>query len=231
MDGLDCEGGAARRDGESLPRPTQVRQRQRACKENGGNGSIQQTFKIAQPEVLHLTVPISYQLNTLRENAAMNDGKSFDEAQATKFDAPAKPVQNDGADLRRRRLLRGAAGIAPVVLTLRSGSLAASSCVHVIATQVSTDATKKILGSPAGVAAVAAPNEQQCVRNYTAAGCPDQTTHIQPNGVSGYNVGVVRVRPSPNTDPTLLECSLGSAANSNQEIAILSAASYTSWGT
>jgi hypothetical protein len=46
--------------------------------------------------------------------------------------APAASLENtDSLDLRRRRLLRGAAGIAPVVLTLRSGALAAASCTGV----------------------------------------------------------------------------------------------------
>lgn len=39
--------------------------------------------------------------------------------------------QSSGADQRRRRLVRGAAAMAPLVLTLRSGALAAASCTGV----------------------------------------------------------------------------------------------------
>ncbi|MCM8595781.1 hypothetical protein [Accumulibacter sp.] len=39
--------------------------------------------------------------------------------------------QSSGADQRRRRMVRGAAALAPLVLTLRSGALAAASCTGV----------------------------------------------------------------------------------------------------
>ncbi|MBL8398803.1 MAG: hypothetical protein JNL84_11785 [Candidatus Accumulibacter sp.] len=40
----------------------------------------------------------------------------------------ASPAQTTLTDQRRRRLVRGAAAFAPIVLTLRSGALAAASC-------------------------------------------------------------------------------------------------------
>jgi hypothetical protein len=62
----------------------------------------------------------------------MNDGKPTDETQAhasaSAGQAAALPG-GQGPDARKRRLLRGAVGIAPVIITLRSGSLAAASCV------------------------------------------------------------------------------------------------------
>ncbi len=56
----------------------------------------------------------------------MNDGKSTDKTEAQPITESRSNNEAQGLDLRRRRLIRGAAGIAPVVLTLRSGAAAAA---------------------------------------------------------------------------------------------------------
>ena len=51
----------------------------------------------------------------------------------------------------RRRLVRGAMALAPVVLTLRSGALAAASCTGALATDVTLDGNGKVPGSVGAV--------------------------------------------------------------------------------
>ena len=67
----------------------------------------------------------------------MNDGKPIAEAQTRSLDEAAAnqaaPLADSrGPDHRRRRLIRGAVGIAPMVITLRSGALAVASCVGTV---------------------------------------------------------------------------------------------------
>ncbi|MFM8331787.1 MAG: hypothetical protein ACKN9T_08870, partial [Candidatus Methylumidiphilus sp.] len=182
--------------------------------------------KIAQLEVLHLTVPISCQLNILRENAAMNDEKSLDESQAAAgIDAPAaNPVQNGGADLKRRRLLRGAAGVAPVVLTLRSGYLAASSCIPAIQTGLTTDNNNIIAGDTTGIRQGLPPPFEVCVAPTSTTGCPDKHIVRKTEFPSAQSIGVVE-----GTPPSALKCGTGPSGQGATNVAVLSAGSYSSF--
>ncbi len=103
----------------------------------------------------------------------------------------------------RRRLVRGAMALAPVVLTLRSGALAAASCTGV----------RQVVGldnqgrfRPLGGAQVG----DLCVTKIQVNGCPVGKID------SGVNSGV-SVTQSQN--PNMLECQ----GLINQEVAILSA--------
>jgi hypothetical protein len=60
-----------------------------------------------------------------------------DQPQAVNVDAAPTGPQASIPDLTKRRLMRGAAAAAPVLLTLRSGALAAASCTGVKVTGLS----------------------------------------------------------------------------------------------
>lgn len=103
----------------------------------------------------------------------MNDGKPTREAQAQTLaedavnQAGISPV-SQSPDLRRRRLIRGAVGIAPVVLTLRSGALTAASslcaaavdpastelCVEVNVTETASCQAGRLRGTVQGTVVV-----------------------------------------------------------------------------
>lgn len=104
----------------------------------------------------------------------MNDGKSFEEAQATGTGNPQTHSSGlDSADMKRRRLIRGAAGMAPVMLTLRSGSLlaAASGCATVVSYgEINTAGTGEYVQTAAGSGIPAATNI--CVENASQGLCP-----------------------------------------------------------
>ena len=128
----------------------------------------------------------------------MTDGKSLDEAAATKPAAlsgnPAAGVsESDGPDLKRRRLIRGAAGIAPVVITLRSGALAASSCIPtkaIVTTVVDSagninDTTGYSSGSSATIV-----GGDNCIVGFSqSASCPSPL--IDASNVAGAQQGKV----------------------------------------
>ena len=114
-------------------------------------------------------------------------------------------------NLRRRRLVRGAASIAPLVLTLRSGAVAAASCVGAKALNVTVDSSGKIDGTPGGAAA-----GDYCVTSVQECPDPDQPTKIF--------AGTPDADPIRAAGPNLF-CG---DARSSQTVAILSAASVTS---
>jgi hypothetical protein len=66
------------------------------------------------------------------------------------------------ADQRRRRLVRGAAAFAPVVLTLRSGALAAASCTGAVVVSATFDADGKITSSGVREGDFCVPSPQIC---------------------------------------------------------------------
>jgi len=57
-----------------------------------------------------------------------NEGHKLNDAEKTEWSEERSKTSVSGLNLSRRRLVRGAAVIAPLVLTLRSGALAAASC-------------------------------------------------------------------------------------------------------
>lgn len=140
--------------------------------------------------------------------------KSIDEAGQSPASSPAESdgfssVNTSTPDPGRRRLVRGAAALAPLVLTLRSGGvLAASSCVG--ASQlVKTDANGEFTSN--GVSAIG----NECWAEYVQGSCP--STQI----VTGTRTFVT---VTPGSTPGALRCQY---VNS-RDVAILSVAAVTS---
>lgn len=123
----------------------------------------------------------------------------------------SNPVGTDQTEIAakengRRRLVRGAVSLAPVVLTLRSGALAAASCTGAVAF-VNVNSAGKIENPPSGVA-----NGQVCI--FEPAVC-EPGTKIS----NGTPIGTVE------TNGSNLFCGKPPSAG---KVAILSSASATS---
>lgn len=156
----------------------------------------------------------------------MNDGKPTSEAQAPALAAPSSDRAtasegSHGVDGRRRRLLRGAAGMAPVIITLRSGGLAASSCVGTKAlgsTNTSGDFTIAT-GGPISAGG------DRCVANYSTSGsCPSPADQILPKYSSSAVDGGTLSGTGGSGDP--YKCSLISGSNTNVAIVSASVTSF-----
>lgn len=104
--------------------------------------------------------------------SAMNNGNPIEKMHANETSL--------GPDLKRRRLVRGAIGIAPVVLTLRSGVLAASSCTGAKTLEASTNGGGK-LTSPVPVSTDPL-NPDYCVSPFSQEGCPTGEQKISSGG-------------------------------------------------
>jgi hypothetical protein len=157
----------------------------------------------------------------------MNDGKSIIDAETPKTDAllggqapSIQAVRPDGPDLRRRRLLRGAAGIAPVVITLRSGALAASSCVNTKAVVV-TDNTGNF--SSAESLAIG----DKCVVAYGNTDCTIPSIDSKAVTPGATKIGNVTTAASPNF--TCSGITPSSPGTTTVNVAIISS-SITSFG-
>lgn len=113
---------------------------------------------------------------------------------------------------RRRRLVRSAAALAPLVLTLRSGALAAASCTGV-SQLVTLDANGKFLPAP--------PTQENdiCV-TYSVDSCSDNKIS------SASKLGIV-VRTNDPNDPLPFQCT---GATGGGQVAILSAHAAQSFG-
>jgi hypothetical protein len=156
----------------------------------------------------------------------MNDGKSIDEAQMTKTDAltggqasiPNQPPL--GPDLKRRRLLRGAAGIAPVVITLRSGALAASSCVN-------TKALVTTNNNGNFTSAESLANGDKCIVAYTNNACPAPSIDSKEITPGATKIGNVTGAAHPNYTCSGITPEIPGTVNVN--VAIISS-SITSFG-
>jgi hypothetical protein len=114
----------------------------------------------------------------------VNEGKLFDEASESKLETPtilsAINISPKMPDLSRRKLISGAAGIAPVLLTLRSGSLAAaSSCtgVKLLLTGGATDANSQFTAPAGSIVA-----NDACATAITTTNC---ATNKIASGISG----------------------------------------------
>jgi len=139
----------------------------------------------------------------------MKSLRSIDEAEQLPALSPAKSDQSSSAaasppDRARRRLVRGAAAVAPLVLTLRSGGvLAAVSCMGVSQITV-TDANGDFMGN-----SIAVPGDQ-CVDTFSqnAATCPGNRitggslsgVPVTHSGVTGY----LRCQGMPNRTVAIL---------------------------
>jgi hypothetical protein len=139
-------------------------------------------------------------MNNVEERSLNNIGKP---------EGPEERINSSVADQRRRRFVRGAAAVAPLVLTLRSGAVAAASCVGAKAVGATTNGSGKITLN-GGTAA----EGDACVISYQAC---ESTTKIS----SGTVVGQITPGPSGS-----LVCA--DPAAKNQTVAILSSVSVTS---
>lgn len=96
------------------------------------------------------------------------------------------PATLNGPDLRKRRWMRGAVAAAPVVLTLRSGALAASSCVPAKATAFAEPDKGKLQNINPGNVSLA--EGEYCVKGYTDSGCPSlHVRQVQPVATGQIN--------------------------------------------
>ena len=115
----------------------------------------------------------------------MNDGKSIDKTEAQPITESRSNNDAQGLDLRRRRLIRGAAGIAPVVLTLRSGAAAAalSGCAPT-ANGITTTDSNGVIANTTNVV-----NNAKCIASANLTQCgtsPSGTFDVSP--MPGPNV-------------------------------------------
>jgi hypothetical protein len=151
----------------------------------------------------------------------MNDGKLIDETETLPLvglgSSPAEnPDLAQDLNRRRRRLIRGAAGVAPVLLTLRSGGLlAASSCTGAV-TLATTDPTTGqfpgVLGMKAG---------QICTENFDKTGCPAGENKVLTAADNGFKTAF---------DGTKWTCENSGTILKNKNIAVLSSGAAHSLG-
>src|SRR5689334_19190075 len=72
-----------------------------------------------------------------------NDGDNLDKLEMKQGGECSGKASVPDLNLKRRRLIRGVTAVAPLVLTLRSGALAAASCTGVKAINVSVAPNNK----------------------------------------------------------------------------------------
>lgn len=119
----------------------------------------------------------------------MNERKLIDETQETLPESSVQPAIThaegaSGLDQRRRRLIRGAIGIAPMVVTLRTGAVNAA-----IVSCVGTKPGIGTIENGGKVTGVAAANGDHCVVVHpdviSSNQCSSATDHIVPISNSG----------------------------------------------
>ena len=168
----------------------------------------------------------------------MNEGKSIDEMETLPQVVPVNgptgdPSQDRAMDLRRRRLIRGAVGIAPAVMTLRSGGLAAGSlCTptvqHGVTLITNTTAPSSTGWIPSGNS-LGVTGGQKCAQTTPGVSdlnCP--SGYIQKSGTTGVGNVVGPTGPTgPGTSTFYCE-SGGSHITDLNNVAILSSQGATS---
>lgn len=122
------------------------------------------------------------------------------------------------ADQRRRRLVRGAAAFAPVVLTLRSGALAAASCTGARIVNIPSTGNEngKFVANTGEVACVATTDYKVC-ENHLLTG----QTKIETKSTVTYPV----TGPDNNG---FYKCSVSNGRDLTGNVAILSSAAASS---
>lgn len=101
-----------------------------------------------------------------------NEARNLNDLEKTEGSEEQNKTSVAALNLSRRRLVRGAVVAAPVILTLRSGALAAASCVGVKVVNVSVNPQGQLpLGTDAAVG-------DYCVASATACPDPNQPTKI-----------------------------------------------------
>lgn len=130
----------------------------------------------------------------------MNTTQSIDET-AESTEPPLADGETANPDQRRRRLVRGVAAIAPLVLTLRSGALAAASCTGARTVNATLDNNGKpppIVGAQTGDVCYRAIDVQVCSSSPTTKlenvpGAPATSATIGSNGKCGAFSGGTQV--------------------------------------
>jgi hypothetical protein len=145
----------------------------------------------------------------------MNDGKSIDKTETQPITESSSISEAQSLDLKRRRLIRGAAGLAPVILTLRSGS--ASAFASGCAPLVQKDATTNT-GSTTPIGEITNANgavkaSDKCVIQEKVQMCADQLSVSKKDTLLPADIGGVTLENNK------LICSLGN----DKTIAIVSA--------
>ena len=100
-----------------------------------------------------------------------NEARNLNDLEKTERSEEQNKTSVAALNLSRRRLVRGAVVAAPVILTLRSGALAAASCVGVKVVNVSVNQGQLAPGTDAAVG-------DYCVASATACPDPNQPTKI-----------------------------------------------------
>jgi hypothetical protein len=145
----------------------------------------------------------------------MNDGHPIEDTRPHEV--------SDDLNLRRRRLLRGAIGIAPVVLTLRSGAVAAvSSCTG---TKLLTSVDRVVADKGGRLnPSTGAVSGDTCITGYDQTDCPIEEA-IKIRTGQGSFAGTVRT-----TSGGKAFCNgTGQSYTVGQQIAILSSNSASSF--
>jgi hypothetical protein len=138
-----------------------------------------------------------------------NEGRHLNDADKMQDSKDHSKPSRSALNLGRRRMIRSAAAVAPLVLTLRSGAVAAAvSCVGVKGFGRTDNAGKIIEGNAAA--------GDTCVTGYTVCPDPAQSTKILPRVGNTQSIRAA----GPN-----LFC----GGSSQQPIAILSATSASSF--
>ncbi len=123
---------------------------------------------------------------------------------------------------RRRRLVRGAAALAPLVLTLRSGALAAASCTGVKIEQAYVQGDNDAI--PGKINGSIEPGDV-CVPPLQLQACSDVPGKVVTSTPSAY--AHVQLR-EPSTTEAFWTC--GENQFKGEQVAILSSTSATSMG-
>lgn len=156
------------------------------------------------------------------DETAASAGRSLADGEAV------SPSQTSLMDQRRRRLVRGAMAVAPLVLTLRSGALAAASCTGVKIASVNVRNGTSRPGQ-LQVAASALAAGDVCVQQGVLEACPDS---ISGRVSTSSPVNITNSEPiafQENGSNDYWTCGVGRQFQ-GQPVAILSSASATSMG-
>lgn len=132
----------------------------------------------------------------------------------TATDQASFPNDASEGENQRRRVIRGVVACAPLVLTLRSGALAAASCTAAKVVAITTDDKGKFTPPPgSGVA-----EGDFCVSNVQAC------VQGEPSRIGGGTIDPVPISRASNGNGSKLQCGV----SGQRTVAILSSGSATS---
>jgi hypothetical protein len=158
--------------------------------------------------------------NKMTERLGKPHEQRMDSASATH--GAKGPSLASGPDLAKRRLVRGAAAAAPVLLTLRSGALAAISCTGVEGKDVVVASDGKITVGSGNKAYNSPQVGDVCYNNSNVTYCLD----LDLNDHKVQSVGGTPLQVTQNGSD--FYCGNGTGSGLNDNYAILSAGSAQS---